>query len=88
MEPITLQSPILAERFTFSSPSNTELLFYGYPSGNEPHELGVEDLGLRHQRLAFQWVQENTVDFGGDAAKLTVMGERCVSRTTPAASWH
>lgn len=57
---------------------NYRLLFYGYPSGNEPHELGIENLGLKDQRLAFKWVQENIASFGGDPSKVTVMGERWV----------
>jgi carboxylesterase type B len=32
------------------------LLFYGDLSGNEPHALGVENLGLLDQRLAFRLI--------------------------------
>lgn len=55
---------------------NYRLLFYGFPSGDEPHQLGIENLGLKDQRLAFKWVQENIAAFGGDPSKVTVMGER------------
>ena len=54
------------------------LLFFGFPSGSEPQSLGVENLGLKDQRLAFQWVQENIVQFGGNPDKVTIMGERFV----------
>jgi carboxylesterase type B len=54
-------------------------LFYGFPSGDEPHALGVENLGLLDQRLAFQWVQENIAAFGGSPSKVTVMGQRLAS---------
>lgn len=54
------------------------LLFYGYPSGDEAHALGIENLGLKDQRLAFQWAQENISKFGGDPSKVTIMGERSV----------
>ncbi|RDW84960.1 hypothetical protein BP6252_02550 [Coleophoma cylindrospora] len=66
---VALGSPII-----FTS-INYRLLFYGFPSGNEPHQAGIENLGLKDQRLAFKWVQENIAAFGGDASKVTVMGE-------------
>jgi acetylcholinesterase len=54
-------------------------LIYGFPSGDEPHSLGVENLGLKDQRLAFQWVKENILEFGGNPQKVTIMGERFAS---------
>lgn len=54
---------------------NYRVLIMGFPSGDEPHNLGIENLGLLDQRLAFAWVQENIAAFGGDPEKVTIMGE-------------
>ncbi|GJN88189.1 hypothetical protein Rhopal_001154-T1 [Rhodotorula paludigena] len=54
---------------------NYRLLVLGFPSGDEAHKAGIENLGLLDQRLAMQWIHENIAAFGGDPKKLTIMGE-------------
>jgi acetylcholinesterase len=49
----------------------------GFPSGSEAHKAGIENLGLRDQRVALQWIQDNIEDFGGDKSRVTIQGERC-----------
>ncbi|EXJ83394.1 hypothetical protein A1O1_07016 [Capronia coronata CBS 617.96] len=48
---------------------------FGFLSSAEVTAAGVANLGLRDQRLALHWVQENIARFGGDAAKVTLWGE-------------
>ena len=54
---------------------NYRLSLWGFTSSNELAEEGSLNIGLRDQRLALHWVQENIAAFGGDAAKVTVFGE-------------
>lgn len=54
---------------------NYRLAAWGFLSSSEIKESGNTNLGLRDQRLALQWVQENIAAFGGDPSKVTIWGE-------------
>ncbi|KAL4882925.1 Alpha/Beta hydrolase protein [Aspergillus karnatakaensis] len=54
---------------------NYRLSLWGFLHSNEVVGEGVTNLGLRDQRLALHWVQENIRAFGGDANKVTIFGE-------------
>jgi carboxylesterase type B len=55
---------------------NYRLGAWGFLSGTEElQETGELNLGLRDQRLALHWVQENIEAFGGDPSQVTIYGE-------------
>ncbi|KAJ5884788.1 hypothetical protein N7495_009298 [Penicillium taxi] len=54
---------------------NYRLSAWGFISSNEVSGSGNTNLGLRDQRLALQWIQENIAFFGGDPEKVTIWGE-------------
>jgi len=49
---------------------NYRLGALGFPRGPEAVERGALNLGLRDQRVALQWVQQNIASFGGDPCKV------------------
>ena len=49
---------------------NYRLNIFGFPGASE-----VQNLGLRDQRVAVEWVRDNIAGFGGDATKITLMGQ-------------
>uniref|UniRef100_A0A093V720 Carboxylic ester hydrolase n=1 Tax=Talaromyces marneffei PM1 TaxID=1077442 RepID=A0A093V720_TALMA len=54
---------------------NYRLSGWGFLWGEEVAAAGVTNLGIRDQRLALHWVQENIAAFGGDPSKVTIHGE-------------
>ena len=54
---------------------NYRLSFWGFTSSNELADDGLLNIGLRDQRKALHWVQENIKAFGGDHNKVTIFGE-------------
>lgn len=54
---------------------NYRVAGWGFLAGKELQAEGNTNLGLRDQRLALQWVQDNIVAFGGDPTKVTIWGE-------------
>ncbi|KAF2032342.1 carboxylesterase family protein-like protein [Setomelanomma holmii] len=55
---------------------NYRLSAWGFLSGSqELADAGTLNLGLRDQRLALHWVQENIAAFGGDPEQVSIWGE-------------
>jgi len=54
---------------------NYRLSAWGFLGSDELIGEGVTNMGLRDQRLAMHWVQENIEAFGGDKSKVTIQGE-------------
>ncbi|KAF7318380.1 hypothetical protein HMN09_00347100 [Mycena chlorophos] len=54
---------------------NYRLASLGFLGGKALKDEGSLNLGLRDQRLALHWVQENIAEFGGIPEKVTIMGE-------------
>ena len=66
---IAIGKPIIGVSF------NYRLSGWGFLQSDEIQSQGVANLGLKDQRLALQWIQENIAAFGGDTDKVTIWGE-------------
>lgn len=54
---------------------NYRLNAFGFLRSEDTIGTGNTNLGLRDQRLALEWIQENIAAFGGDPSKVTIWGE-------------
>ncbi|KAF2704146.1 lipase 3 precursor [Pleomassaria siparia CBS 279.74] len=54
---------------------NYRMAAFGFISSKEIDETGNQNLGLRDQRLAMEWVNKHISAFGGDPDKVTIWGE-------------
>ena len=66
---IAIGKPIIGVSF------NYRLSGWGFLQSDEIQAQGAANLGLKDQRLALQWIQENIGAFGGDKSKVTIWGE-------------
>lgn len=62
------QTPIIGVNF------NYRVGALGFPSSTTAEREGALNLGLRDQRLLFEWVRQNIGQFGGDESRVTLMG--------------
>ena len=66
---VNMGKPIMVVNF------NYRLSAWGFLNSNEVAGTGQTNLGLKDQRLAMHWVQENIAAFGGDSSQVTIWGE-------------
>ncbi|RTE79001.1 hypothetical protein BHE90_006494 [Fusarium euwallaceae] len=60
---------------------NYRVSYWGFMFSNEMEEAGAGNLGLKDQRLALEWLQDNIGAFGGSPDKVTIWGESAGARS-------
>jgi carboxylesterase type B len=70
-----VQQSVLNNKPVIGISINYRMAAFGFISSDEVNAEGVQNLGLRDQRLALQWVNKHISSFGGDPAKVTIWGE-------------
>lgn len=76
---VNIDTPILAVAIAY------RLSAWGFLAGSDVAGQGYTNMGLRDQRLALHWIQENIAAFGGDPSKVTIWGE---SAGAASVGWH
>ncbi|KAK6351989.1 hypothetical protein TWF718_005138 [Orbilia javanica] len=64
---------------------NYRLDIWGFLGGQEAAGTRNANIGLKDQRLALHWIQENIRAFGGDPFRVTIFGE---SAGASSVNWH
>jgi carboxylesterase type B len=70
-----IRQSVLASKPIIGISINYRLSAFGFLWSQEVKAHGTGNLGLRDQRLALHWIQENISAFGGDPRKVTLWGE-------------
>jgi carboxylesterase type B len=66
---VSIGKPIIAVSIAY------RLSGWGFLDSDALRSAGLTNLGIRDQRQALHWVQENIAPFGGDPSKVTIWGE-------------
>jgi len=70
-----VQKSVEADKPMIAVSLNYRLSAFGFIWSKEVAANGTGNIGLRDQRLALHWIQENIAAFGGDPTKVTLWGE-------------
>ncbi|CAN9203555.1 unnamed protein product [Alternaria alternata] len=70
-----VQQSVLNNKPVIGISINYRMAAFGFLYSEEVKDAGVQNLGLRDQRLAMQWVNKHISSFGGDPTKVTIWGE-------------
>ena len=70
-----VQQSVLNKKPIIGISINYRMAAFGFLYSKEVKAAGAENLALRDQRLAMQWVNKHISSFGGDPSKVTIWGE-------------
>jgi carboxylesterase type B len=70
-----VQQSVLNSKPVIGISINYRMAAFGFLYSKEVEEAGAQNIGLRDQRLAMQWVNKYISAFGGDPKKVTIWGE-------------
>lgn len=70
-----IQQSVLNNKPIIGISVNYRMAAFGFINSKEIVSVSAQNLGLRDQRIAFQWVNKHIAAFGGDPTKITLWGE-------------